>query len=78
MKEGDPLYDIYINWLKFRLNINEINKGTFEMMRISRAFFDYFIERYDKEEIFKQNQDHLYKSMNRDKVIKDILDGPCK
>lgn len=43
------------------------------MMRISKTLFIEYCFRYNNQPKFKQSQDQLYKSSNRDSKIQDIF-----
>lgn len=67
-------YKYYINWLNNRLENKSINRGQFELFKISESFFSEFCFRYNNEDRFKLFQQQLYKSNNRDIIIDEIID----
>lgn len=71
--KDDHQYKYYINWLDHQLEQGSINKGQYELMRISETLFIEYCFRYNNQPKFKQSQDQLYKSSNRDSKIQDIF-----
>jgi hypothetical protein len=70
----DPHYKYYITWLEDRLNKNSINKGQFELLNLSESFFLEFCFRFNNQPKFNLFVDQLYKSENRDNLIKGIIE----
>lgn len=71
--KDDKLYKFYITWLDRRLELNQLNKGQHELMKITESCFLEYCFRYNNQPKFKQSQDELYKTINRDLVIQDIF-----
>lgn len=71
--KDDDQYKYYINWLDSRLEKGTLNKGQYELMKISESLFLEYCFRYNNQPKFKQSQDHLYKTVSRDSKIQDIF-----
>jgi len=72
--KDDSQYKYYITWLADRLNKNYINQGQFELFKLSESFFLEFCFRFNNEPKFKLFIDQLYKSENREILIKEITE----
>lgn len=66
-------YKYYLTWLNHRLEFGEINQGQYELMKITETLFLEYCFRYNNQPKFKQSQDQLYKTINRDILIQDII-----
>ena len=73
--KDDVQYKYYINWLNYRLENKTINKGQYELLKISESLFLEYCFRFNNQHKFKQAQEDLYKTYNRDTTIDDILDN---
>lgn len=71
--KDDVQYKYYINWLDYRLEKGTLNKGQYELMKISESLFLEYCFRYNNQVKFKQSQDQLYKTVSRDSKIQDIF-----
>jgi hypothetical protein len=72
--KNDHRYKYYINWLERQLEQGFINKGQYELMRISETLFNEYCFRYNNQPKFRQLQDQFFKILNRDSKIQEILD----
>lgn len=71
--KDDSQYKYFINWLNYRLEQGTLSKGHFELMKISESLFFEYCFRLNNQPKFKQSQEDLYKSINRDITIDDIF-----
>jgi hypothetical protein len=65
----NKLYPLYLEYLKTR----RLSKGAFELIKISESEFISFKDRYEKDPIFHDDQDKIFKQLIRDEKINDII-----
>lgn len=73
MKEDD-LYQDYLNYLDWRLNEGQINRGKYSLLKISNTGFEDFKKSFEKDEHFRGKVLKIKISERRDKKIDDIFD----
>jgi flagellar motor component MotA len=64
-------YLIYLNW---RLDENQINKGKFSLLKISKSEYDKFIRRLEIDETFNKKIVEMVISGNRDRKLEEIIE----
>lgn len=67
--KNDHLYPLYLIYLENK----KYSKGATELIKISEDAFLKFKIRYNNDIFFKLKQDQIYKSLNRENKIDDIL-----
>jgi hypothetical protein len=72
--KNDELYLEYVNYLDWRLENKQINKGKYSLLKMSRQSFDDFKIRLENDETFNDMIIELMKTEIRDKKINDIFD----
>lgn len=72
--KNDELYKEYISYLEWRLEKNQINKGKFSLLKMSRQSFDDFKYKLEVDELFNEKVIEIMKMEIRDKKIDDIFD----
>jgi hypothetical protein len=72
--KNDELYLEYANYLDWRLENKQINKGKYSLLKMSRQSFDDFKIRLENDETFNDMIIELMKTEIRDKKIDDIFD----
>lgn len=72
--KNDELYLEYQTYLEWRLSQNQINKGKYSLLKMSRTAFDEFKTRLENDETFNDMIIEIMKSESRDKKIDDIFD----
>lgn len=72
--KNDELYLEYQTYLEWRLSQNQINKGKYSLLKMSRSSFDDFKLRLENDETFNDMVIEIMKSEKRDKKIDDIFD----
>jgi hypothetical protein len=72
--KNDELYLEYVNYLDWRLENKQINKGKYSLLKMSRQSFDDFKIRLENDETFNDMIIELMKTEIRDKKIDDIFD----
>jgi hypothetical protein len=72
--KDDILYEDYIDYLKYRLERNQISNGKFHLLKISESNFHSFKEKLENDEHFRDNFLKIKILENRDKKIDDIFD----
>jgi hypothetical protein len=72
--KNDELYLEYVNYLDWRLENKQINKGKYSLLKMSRHSFDDFKIRLENDETFNDMIIELMKTEIRDKKINDIFD----
>lgn len=70
----DELYQDYLNYLDWRLNHGQINKGKYSLMKISNTGFEDFKKLFESDEHFREKVLKIKISEVRDKKIDDIFD----
>jgi hypothetical protein len=73
--KNEELYNEYKNWLDWRLDQNQINRGKYSLLKMSRSAFDEFKIKLENDETFNEKIVEIMKTENRDKKIDDIFDG---
>ena len=72
--KNDELYLEYVNYLDWRLENKQINKGKYSLLKMSRQSFDDFKIRLENDETFNDMIIELMKTEIRDQKIEDIFD----
>lgn len=72
MKELE-FYKEYIEYLDWRLNEGQINKGKYALSKISKSSYDTFIKRLENDETFNEKICRILTIESRDKKIDDII-----
>ena len=73
--KNEELYNEYKNWLDWRLDQNQINRGKYSLLKMSRSAFDEFKIKLENDETFNEKIVEIMKTENRDKKIDVIFDG---
>jgi hypothetical protein len=71
--KNENLYTEYVAYLDWRLNENQISKGKYSILKISRTSFDDFRKKIESDSEFNKKIRNLYKSDIREKKINDII-----
>ncbi len=71
--KNDPLYNLYLDYLNFRLFENQINSGRYSLLKISLSSFNDFKRRFENDKPFNKKIIELYRVELRDKKIDEIL-----
>lgn len=69
-------YNEYIQYLNWRLEKGEINKGKYSLLKISNSSYDSFLKRLQSDEIFNEKVIKIVLSNNRDSRIDEIINQP--
>lgn len=69
--KNERLYPMFVSYLSDRLNEGKISAGAMALSKISRAVFEDFKSKVEKNENFEGKQ----KGSFRDKKIDDLFDG---
>jgi hypothetical protein len=72
--KNDELYLEYITYLDWRLENQQISRGKYSLLKMSRSSFDDFTNRINNDETFNDMIIELMKTELRDKKIDDIFD----
>lgn len=72
--KNNLIYPYYISYLTNRLIENKITKSSFALLKMSNSKFDEFVDRFTRDELFKEKIIELHKSEIRDQKIDDIFD----
>lgn len=72
--KNDELYLEYKTYLDWRLEKNQISKGKYSLLKLSRQSFDDFKNRLENDETFNDMIIEIMKTEIRDKKIDDIFD----
>ena len=72
--KSEELYREYVNYLDWRLENKQINKGKYSLLKMSRQSFDDFKIRLENDETFNDMIIELMKTEIRDQKIEDIFD----
>lgn len=67
-------YEEYLLYLNWRLNENQINKGKFSLLKISKSEYDKFIKRLETDETFNKKIVEMIRAENRDKKLEEIIE----
>ena len=67
-------YEEYLLYLNWRLNENQINKGKFSLLKISKSEYDNFIKRLEIDETFNKKIVEMVRAENRDKKLEEIIE----
>jgi hypothetical protein len=71
--KNDPLYNLYLDYLNFKLFENQINSGRYSLLKISLSSFNDFKRRFENDKPFNKKIIELYRVELRDKKIDEIL-----
>ena len=71
--KNEELYQEYITYLDWRLNENQISKGKYSILKISKDSYDSFVKKFEKHSEFNKKIKNLYKSDIREKKINNII-----
>ena len=71
--KNEELYQEYITYLDWRLNENQIGKGKYSILKISRDSYNDFVKKFEKDSEFNKKVKNLYKSDIREKRINIII-----
>jgi hypothetical protein len=69
--KNERLYPMFVSYLSDRLNEGKISAGAMALSKISRAAFEEFKNKVEKNEQFEGKQIGSF----RDKKIDDLFDG---
>lgn len=72
--KNEELYQEYSTYLDWRLVQNQINKGKYSLLKMSRQAFEEFKFRVENDETFSDMIIELMKTEIRDRKIDDIFD----
>jgi hypothetical protein len=72
--KNDELYLEYQTYLNWRLNKNQINKGKYSLLKMSKSSFEEFKIRLENDDTFNDVIKEIMKTEIRDKKIDDIFD----
>jgi hypothetical protein len=72
--KNDELYLEYQTYLNWRLNKNQINKGKYSLLKMSKSSFEEFKIRLENDDTFNGVIKEIMKTEIRDKKIDDIFD----
>lgn len=67
-------YEEYLQYLNWRLDEKQINKGKFSLLKISKSEYDKFIKRLEIDETFNKKIVEMIRAENRDKKLEDIIE----
>jgi len=68
-------YEEYLQYLNWRLDEKQINKGKFSLLKISKSEYDKFIKRLEIDETFNKKIVEMIRAENRDKKLEDIIEN---
>lgn len=69
----DTLYNLYLDYLNFKLFENQITKSKYSLLKMSLSYFNNFKHRFENDKPFSKKIIELYKVELRDKKIDEIL-----
>jgi hypothetical protein len=72
MKDHE-LYQKFIYYLESQVRCGSISSGKFSILKMSSDYFQTFIKKYERDELFQKRVIENYKSETRDKKIDDIF-----
>jgi hypothetical protein len=72
--KNEKFYQEYITYLNWRLNENQISKGKYSILKISRESYNDFVKKFEKVSEFNKKVKGMYKSEIRDKRIDSIIE----
>lgn len=67
------LYPEFIIYLDSQLSECKISKGKFSLLKISSSYFNWFVNKYESDELFQKMVIKNYRTETRDKKINDIF-----
>lgn len=67
-------YEEYLQYLNWRLDEKQINRGKYSLLRISKSEYDKFIKRLEIDETFNKKIVEMIRAENRDKKLEDIIE----
>lgn len=68
-------YEEYLQYLNWRLDEKQINKGKFSLLKISKSEYDKFIKRLEIDETFNKKIVEMIRAENRDKKLENIIEN---
>ncbi len=72
--KNEELYLEYLEYLNWRLNNKQINKGKYSLLKMSRSSFEDFKVRLENDITFNDMIVEIMRIEIRDKKIDDIFD----
>jgi hypothetical protein len=67
-------YEEYLQYLNWRLDEKQINKGKYSLLKISKSEYEKFIKRLEIDETFNKKIVEMIRAENRDKKLEDIIE----
>jgi len=68
--KNEKYYPLYVNYL----GTKSLSNGAYKLALISSDLYNQFVDRYTNEPFFRQKQDSISKSIQRDEKLGQILE----